>query len=95
MRLNVEIRVISPKKEGVNYTGNAWVSQEVVIAWPDVRTNGEAIENLLTVRLRNEEQQKFEAMNLMAGDKVNMDLSFSTYRRESGYVDNNIRVSLV
>lgn len=96
MKQKVEIRVINPKQEGIsNATGQAWVSQEVVIAWPDVKPNGDPTENRLSVRLRNEEQQKFEAMHLVVGSMVDVDLQFSTYKNDNGYVNNSIKAVIL
>ena len=96
MKQRVQIRVIQPKKEGTNNaTGQPWVSQEVVVAWPDVKPNGEATENTLIIRLRDEDQQRFEQLHLVVGSWVEMDIQFSTYTSKNGYVNNGVRASIV
>lgn len=95
MKQKVEIRVINPKQEGINKVGTPWVSQEVVIAWPDMKPIGDSTENRLCVRFRNEEQQKFEAMHLVVGSEVMVDLQFSTYESENGYVNNSVKAVIL
>lgn len=96
MRQKVQLRVIQPKQEGMNNaTGQPWVSQEIVVAWPDVKPTGEPSENTLDIRLRGEEQQRFELLQLAVGCWVDMDFQFTTYSSKSGYVNNSIKAVLV
>ena len=96
MRQKVQLRVIHPKNEGVNdATGKHWVNQDIVVAWPDVKLGGEATENTLDIRLRGEDQQRFEQLHLVVGSWVEMDIQFSTYTSKNGYVNNGVRASIV
>ena len=95
MKRTVQLRVVNPKREGVSQsTGQPWTSQDVVVAWPEGLPDGTAAENLLSVTLRNEQQEMFEHCQYKVGDTLEMDFQFYTYNRGT-YVNNGVRATIM
>lgn len=95
MKVKVTIKVIHERKTGTcAATGRSWCVQPMVIGWYEpVTADGQTREQLMLVKVKDDDLVRFDELGLQAGSEVEANLSFSTYVRYD-HVFNDIVMSL-
>jgi len=95
MIATIKVKIINPVVQGTSKaTGNPWVSQTVIVGWPDSTPDGRAFENVQAFTLFGQQVVKFGELGIQQGAEIQADLRFGTRCTSTGRVinDNSLHI---
>ena len=89
MKFEAIVKVVNEVKEGVSQaSGNNYKYQSIILETPD----GEGVARLL-VSLGTKQVDEMQSQDIQVGNRVVVDLTFTTYITRANYVENRIYVN--
>jgi len=91
MIVTVNFKVINPPCQGQSKaTGNPWVSQTVIVGWPDTTPEGREFENIQSFTLFGRNATQFAELGITEGMSMQVDLRFKTRLIGNRVINDNI-----